>query len=155
MDKDVVQMNPTIKTTLGIIEMVSFPQLGIEKAMAKVDTGAYSGALHCEEIDEIVHSVSGKKALKIRPIDSTHEEVIIEKFARVYTRSSSGHRLQRYLIETTVVVQDQEYKIKIGVTKRNMMNMKVLIGRRFLRNNNMLVDVTINQELDNDGGQKL
>jgi Uncharacterized protein conserved in archaea len=150
-----MQKNISPKPILGIIETVSFPELGIVEVMAKIDTGAYSGALHCEEIDEIVHPVSGKKALKIRPIDSTHDEVIIEKFARVYTTSSSGHRLQRYVIQTPIIVQEQEYMIRIGITKRDMMNMKVLIGRRFLRRNNMLVDVTVNQEFDNDGGRKL
>lgn len=148
-------MDTATRKVLGIIEQVSFPELGIESVSAKVDTGAYSGALHCEEIDEIVHPVSGKKALKIRPIDSAYSEVIIEQFKRVYTRSSSGHRLQRYVIETAMVLQGQEYTIKIGVTKRDLMNMKVLIGRRFLRKNNMLVDVTVNQEFDNDGGRKL
>lgn len=145
----------TPRPVLGIIETVSFPKLGIGEVMAKIDTGAYSGALHCEEIEEIVHPVTGKKALKIRPVDSTYDEIIIEKFARVYARSSSGHRLQRYLIKTSIKIHGQEYDINIGLTKRDMMNMKVLIGRRFLRKQNMLVDVTINQELDNDGGRKL
>lgn len=148
-------MDTATRKVLGIIEQVSFPELGIESVAAKVDTGAYSGALHCEEIDEIIHPVSGKKALKIRPIDSAYSEVIIEHFKRVYTRSSSGHRLQRYVIETAMIVQGHTYMIKIGVTKRDLMNMKVLIGRRFLRKNNMLVDVTVNQEFDNDGGRKL
>jgi len=148
-------MDTATRKVLGIIEQVSFPELGIESVSAKVDTGAYSGALHCEEIDEIIHPVTGKKALKIRPIDSAYSEVIIEHFKRVYTRSSSGHRLQRYVIETAMIVQGQTYMIKIGVTKRDLMNMKVLIGRRFLRKNKMLVDVTVNQEFDNDGGRKL
>ncbi len=155
MDTNVMQKNTAPKPILGIIETVSLPQLGVDEIMAKIDTGAYSGALHCDEIDEIIHPVSGKKALKIRPIDSTYDEVVIERFSRVYARSSSGHRLQRYIIKTAITVQGQEYDIKIGVTKRDMMNMKVLIGRRFLRKNNMLVDVTVNQELDNDGGRKL
>lgn len=145
----------TPKPVLGIIEPVSFPQLGIGEVMAKIDTGAYSGALHCEEIEEIPHPVTGKKALKVRPFDSSYDEIIIEKFSRVYTKSSSGHRLQRYIINTSINVQGQEYDISIGLTKRDTMNMKVLVGRRFLRKQKMLVDVTINQELDNDGGRKL
>lgn len=150
-----MQKNTAPTPILGIIETVSFPQLRIAEVMAKVDTGAYSGALHCEEIDEIVHPVSGKKALKIRPIDATHEEVIIEDFKTVYATSSSGHRQRRYLATTVITVQGQDYEMVIGLTKRDIMNMKVLIGRRFLRRNNMLVDVTINQEFDNDGGRKL
>jgi hypothetical protein len=34
------------------------------------------------------------------------------------------------------------------------MNYEILIGRRFLRENNILVDVRINKELDSDGDKK-
>ncbi len=148
-------MSNNKQSVLGIIEPIAFPELGVVEVLAKVDTGAYSGALHCELIEEFVDPKTRKKVLKIVPVDSQYKPVIIEKFATVYTRSSSGHRLRRYLIDTTVVIQGQEYPIRIGITKRTMMNMKVLIGRRFLRNNTMLVDVTRNAELDNDGGRKL
>lgn len=143
------------QTILGIIESVSFPELGLVGVPAKIDTGAYSGALHCELIEEIVLPESGKKALKIVPLDAHYEPRVITKFATVYTTSSSGHRLRRYLIDTTVLIGQKEYPMRIGITQRPMMNMKVLIGRRFLRTNNMLVDVNLNAELDLDGGQKI
>lgn len=144
----------TERQILGIIEPVAFPALGVHRVFAKVDTGAYSGAIHCESIEEIVDE-AGKKALKVVPIDETYAPVVIPKYAKVYARSSSGHRAQRYIISTSMTLNGETYTIRIGLTKRTMMNVKVLIGRRFLRNNAMLVDVTRNQELDNDGGRKI
>lgn len=141
------------KITLGIIETVAFPGLGVAQVDAKIDTGAYSGALHCESIEE-VKDENGKKHLKIVPIDPTYAPVLISRFAKVVARSSTGHMEQRYIATLEVVIKGKKYDIRIGLTRRTMMNVKVLIGRRFLRKNNMLVDVTINQELDTDGGRK-
>ena len=142
------------KTTLGIIEAVAFPELGIPDVLAKIDTGAYSGAIHCEFIKEILDEKTGKKVLKVVPIDASREPVIINRYATVHARSSSGHRSKRYIISTKMTVQGETYNVRIGLTKRSLMNVKVLVGRRFIRENEMLVDVTRNQELDTDGGRK-
>lgn len=142
------------RTVLGIIEPIAFPELGVVEVLAKIDTGAYSGAIHCEVIEEVIHPETGKKALKVVPIDESHKPVIIDKYSKVVAISSTGHRNQRYIATTKIVIDGKEYSIRIGLTKRTIMNMKVLIGRRFLRENAILVDVTHNQELDNDGGRK-
>lgn len=141
------------KELLGIIEPIEFPGLGVSRVLAKIDTGAYSGALHCESIEE-VKDENGKKHLKIVPIDPTYPPVLISRYAKVVARSSTGHMEQRYIATLDVVIKGKKYDIRIGLTRRTMMNVKVLVGRRFLRKNNMLVDVTINQELDTDGGRK-
>jgi hypothetical protein len=140
---------------LGIIETVAFPELGVSEVLAKVDTGAYSGAIHCESIEETINEKTGKKMLTIVPIDASNDPVVVTRYARVYARSSSGHRSKRYVITTKIIIQGKTYDIRIGVTQRSMMNVKVLVGRRFIRKNHMLVDVTQNQELDTDGGRKL
>jgi len=142
------------RKTLGIIEPVTFPDLGVTKVLAKVDTGAYSGALHCESIKEVIDPKTGKITLKIVPIDKSHAPVEIKRFSRVIARSSTGHINKRYIITTRITVQGETYDIRIGLTKRTLMNVKVLVGRRFIRKNNMLVDVVRNQELDTDGGGK-
>ena len=149
-----MQKEITQRTVLGIIEPVAFPELGVAEVSAKIDTGAYSGAIHCEVIEEVLDATTGKKVLKVVPIDTTHKPVIIERYAKVAARSSTGHISQRYIATTKIIIQGKEYDIRIGLTKRTMMNMKVLVGRRFLRKNAILVDVTLNQEFDNDGGRK-
>ena len=150
-----MQADTDNRKILGIIEPVGFPELGVSEVHAKIDTGAYSGAIHCESIEEIVDEKTGKKALKVTPIDPGYSPIIIPRFARVYAKSSTGHRDWRYIVKTQISVQGEIYSIKIGITQRTMMNVKVLVGRRFIRENNMLVDVTRNQQLDIDGGQKI
>ncbi|MEO5499790.1 MAG: RimK/LysX family protein, partial [Candidatus Saccharimonadales bacterium] len=60
-------------------------------------------------------------------------------------------RVKRFIIETDLKVQGETYRIKIGLADRSDMRKPVLIGRRFLREHNILVDVRINQEYDDEG----
>lgn len=142
----------TERITLGIIEPVSFPGLGVRSVLAKIDTGAYSGAVHCESIKVVRDPASGKKVLKVVPVGPGHAPVLIPDYSLVYARSSSGHRIKRYIATVQITLLGELYDIRIGLTQRDVMKVKVLIGRRFLRENNMLVDVQINQALDTDGG---
>jgi len=138
----------------GIIEHVAFPELGVDDAIAKVDTGAYSGALHCSSI-EVRKNADGKKVLRFTPIHEGAHPIELTKFFRTQVRSSNGHMSERYLIDTPVLIQGREYMIRISLSDRSTMRTEVLIGRRFLRKNGILVDVSINQEEDDDGGKKI
>ncbi len=140
------------RVTLGCIEQVAFPALGIDTVFAKIDTGAYSGALHCQTVE--THTVDGQKVLRFQPVHERASVVETSDYQSVWVTSSNGHKHKRYIISTPVVVRGKEYMMNIGLADRKEMKIDALIGRRFIRNNNMLVDVTINQELDDDGGGK-
>jgi hypothetical protein len=73
------------------------------------------------------------------------------EFQKTYIRSATGHRMRRYVIETKIEIQGTEYPIKIGLSDRSDMKKPILLGRRFLRDNDMLVDVRVNQEYDDEG----
>lgn len=142
------------KTIFGSFEYVSLPDLGIESAIAKIDTGAYSGAIHCSLIEERTREPDGKTVLRFVP-SANHDHVVeTEGYEIVTVRSSTGHEVERYLINTEIFVQDKKYAITIGLADRSKMQREILIGRRFLRENNILVDTRINQELDSSGGGK-
>ena len=142
------------RTIFGSFEYVSFPQLGIESAIAKVDTGAFSGALHCSLVEEYQRESDGKNILRFVP-SANHDHVTeIEDYEIVTVRSSNGHEVDRYLINTEIIVKEKKYPITIGLSDRSKMRMEILIGRRFLRENDILVDTRINQELDEDGGEQ-
>lgn len=138
----------------GIFEHVSIPKLGIVNVLAKIDTGAYSGALHCSEIKEIIRKYDGKKVLQLTPLDNHSNATELTEYKRSYVRSSTGHRVRRYLFDTDIVIKGTVYRIRIGLSDRSDMNYEILIGRRFLRENNILVDVRINKEFDTDGEKK-
>lgn len=137
---------------VGCIEQVSFPAFSSSTVLAKIDTGAYSGALHCESIKRVRRG--GKLVLRFRPFDTKSEIVETDQYKATYVTSSNGHRHRRYIIETDILIKGRKHPILIGLSNRKDMKMDVLIGRRFLRKNNLLVDVRLNAELDEDGGGK-
>lgn len=138
--------------TVGCLEQTAFPALLIDEVIAKIDTGAYSGALHCHSIEVVDRD--GVSTLRFQPIHNEAEFIEATEFKSVSVTSSNGHTSKRYIIETDVIIQGTQYTISIGLTDRTDMKVDVLIGRRFLRKNNMIVDVRIGAEFDEDGGGK-
>lgn len=138
--------------TVGCLEQTAFPALLIDEVIAKIDTGAYSGALHCHSIEVVDRD--GVSTLRFQPIHNEAEFIEVTEFKSVSVTSSNGHTSKRYIIETDVIIQGTQYTISIGLTDRTDMKVDVLIGRRFLRKNNMIVDVRIGAEFDEDGGGK-
>lgn len=139
----------------GICEYVDVPNLGLKHVLAKIDTGAYSGALHCSKIRETVRKSDRRKFLIFTPSYNHSEEVRLTRFVKSYVRSSTGHRSKRYLFDTDIVIKGVVHRIRIGLSNRADMSYEMLIGRRFLNENNILVDVRVNQELDIDRGKKI
>jgi hypothetical protein len=146
-------MNSTVdapvEEVFGSFEHVSIPVFGIDNVVAKIDTGAYSGALHCSLIEESRRD-DGKKVLRFIPSDNHSHMIEVDKYFRTYVRSSTGHRVKRYLFDVTILIKEKPYTIRIGLTNRAEMQYEILIGRRFLRKNNIIVDVRRNQELDKE-----
>lgn len=136
---------------IGAFEFVSLPMLNVADELAKIDTGAYSGALHCTDIKVVRRGLLRKRILKFTPLGDPKLATETSDFIRTHVRSASGHRLKRYLIDTEITLQGKTYPIRIGLSDRTDLKRNVLIGRRFLRDNNMLVDVRINQEHDDEG----
>lgn len=137
--------------TIGCIEFVGFPDLGLGDVEAKVDTGAFSGALHCTDIKVVRRGPTRKRILKYRPHGHPELAEETDKFRETYVRSALGNRKKRYIIETTIELRGQQYPISIGLSDRSDMKKPVLLGRRFLRENNIVVDVRINAEYDDEG----
>lgn len=134
----------------GSFECVTLPAFSDHEYIAKVDTGAYSGAIHCTFLEEVKND-AGHKMLRFKPLRN-HHIVETEHYTRTYVRSSTGHRVKRFLITTKMVIRGQEYSVKIGLSDRKDMQYEILIGRRFLRQHNILIDVRINQNYDKEGG---
>lgn len=131
----------SISKIIGIFEPVrfpDFPQVGM--VQAKVDTGAYSGSLHCTTIKEKL--IKGEKVLEFSPFD--HPEVIAtaKNFSVREVRSSNGRQL-RYFINTKINIKGHDYPIRMSLADRSQMKRPMLIGRRFLKKHNFLVDVSL------------
>lgn len=140
----------TKEMTVGCFEFVSFPELGLNEVMAKVDTGAFSGALHCTDIKVVRRGPGRKRILKYKPHGHPELAEETDKFHERYVRSALGHRKKRFIIETVVELRGERYPVLIGLFDRSEMRSPVLLGRRFLRENNIVVDVRINSEYDDE-----
>ena len=126
---------------LSIMEINSIIDLELFDLDAKVDTGADSNALHCDDVfiddenfvhftllDEVHPSYHGKKM-----------KMPIYKVKKV--KSSNGSVVLRPSIKVVVHFFGKKYKTVISLTNRADMKYPMLIGRRFLANK-FLVDVS-------------
>lgn len=139
------------RVTVGSFEIVSLPQFNLTNVVAKIDTGAYSGAVHCTDIKVVRRGIIRKRILQFTPAGNPELRTETDTFIKKYVRSSTGHRVARYLVPTEIVFAGRSYRIEIGLSDRSDMKKQILIGRRFLRENNMLVDVKLNTEYDDEG----
>lgn len=124
---------------LGPFEQIGFPAFGLEDVTAKIDTGAFTGALHCTKIEEA--DTAEGKVLHFSPFDHPELTITTAEYVIKQVKSSNGERQRRYFIKTMISLQGQEYKILLSLADRSEMKWPVLIGRRFLRHNHFLVDV--------------
>ncbi len=136
---------------LGAYEVVNLPILGIKNVIAKIDSGADSGALHSTNIRIVRRGLIRKRVLKFTPLGDSKLATETDKFKKIYVTGATGHRMKRYIIDTTIELQGISYPIRIGLSDRSDLKRPVLIGKRFFTGNNLLVDVRINQEHDDEG----
>lgn len=134
-------MNKVIKKTIGSFESVIFPDFNDYKVAAKIDTGAYTGAMHCTKILE-VESEEGKRLL-FSPFDHPEIEISLAEYAVNHVKSSNGKAESRYFIDTNITINGETYPIVLSLADRSEMKWPVLIGRKFLRQNNFVVDVNM------------
>lgn len=132
------------KKILGRVDKIDFPKLDLFNVDVKIDTGAYTSAIHCSQIVEKDHMLTcvfeskGHKNFKSEPIT-------FNEYSRTDVRSSNGHRENRYKIKSTVVFFGKTYKINLTLSTRDDMRFPVLIGRQFL-NKKFLVDVELENQ---------
>jgi len=107
--------------------------------MAKIDTGAYTGALHCTKIKEV--KTAEGRWLQFAPFDHPSTIIKLDKFVKRPVKSSNGKEESRYFIKTAIVLHGETYPITLSLADRSEMKWPVLIGRKFLRKNKFLVDV--------------
>lgn len=136
------------REVLGSIETVKIPEFGIE-VVAKVDTGAWSGSLHCTNIRE------ENDTLFFFPLGDDSVAQSTTEYEKRTVRSTSGHIEHRYLVPVTIEVKGVAHKATLGITDRSEMTHSMLIGRKFLIENNILVDVTLTVDEDHEAERYL
>mgnify|MGYP000675205445 FL=1 len=125
---------------IGYIESVDLPEVELFGLDAKIDTGADSCSLHCDDMkvegdmvsfllhDEVHEAYHGKKLT-----------LPIHKIKRV--KSSNGKSEERVFIKSKIKLGCKTYQAEISLTNRENMKYPMLIGRRFL-SHHYLIDVS-------------
>ncbi|MEM6997941.1 MAG: RimK/LysX family protein [Patescibacteria group bacterium] len=125
------------KVVIGRKVQVVFGGLmtGIE-VTAKVDTGAYTGGLHAEEIKV------DNDELYFKPFSKTNPVVRIKDYRQKWVKTSKGDKETRYVIRMPAKVNDVETELELTLAKRSEMKNELLIGRKNLYDK-FIVDVSL------------
>ncbi|HLV70686.1 MAG TPA: RimK/LysX family protein [Xanthomarina sp.] len=129
------------KIVIGRVDKIDFPKLNLHNIDAKIDTGAYTSAIHCSKI-----IVEGEK-LKCTFYSKGHpnfsgKQVVFDSYSKTDVKSSNGYKENRFKIKSEVVFFNKTYKINLTLSTRDDMKFPVLIGRQFL-SKKFLVDVDL------------
>lgn len=121
------------KIIIGRVDIVDFPKLNLKQIPVKIDTGAYTSAIHCSNI-----ITQGN--LLICTFES--EQIIFDNYSKTDVKSSNGYKENRYKIKSEVIFFGKTYKINLTLSTRDDMKFPVLIGRQFL-SKKFLIDVNM------------
>ena len=136
-------MQEMSKKVIGRSVVIDLPELKIFGVVAKVDTGAYRSALHCDLIEPI--QIEDEEYLRLNVTTLTHESYrgepsIVRHHKKVRVRSSTGHVQERYVIKTPVLIDGDMHVGEFTLTRRDDMRFPILLGRRLMKGK-FLVDV--------------
>jgi hypothetical protein len=133
------------KCLIGRRDLVDLPGFGLENIEAKIDTGAYTSAIHCSQIKVIERN--GVKKISFHILGS-HQEGLGEKvfitrnFKEKKIKSSFGQIEERFVIKTKVKLFGRVIRAEFSLSDRTEMKYPILLGRKLLKNR-FIVDVSL------------
>jgi hypothetical protein len=135
------------KVIIGRTELVAFPEFGFSNIDAKIDTGAYSTAIHAHKI--WLEKEGDTEYLNFELLDPEKEHyrkltLRTKNFFRKKVRSSNGRLEQRFAIKTKIILGGKQRITDLTLTNRGRMRYPVLVGRKVLKKG-FLVDVSVSK----------
>lgn len=133
---------PLVKQVIGMTDIVDFPELGLTNVKAKIDTGAFTSALHCKDVR--LEDNADCQILSfyiIEPGEGLTRRFYSHNFTRRIVRNSFGTDELRYVIKTRIKLFGRTIRTEFTLADRERMKNPVLLGRRLLRNR-FVVDVS-------------
>ncbi len=128
------------RTTIGRLEHIALPGLGVVRVEAKLDTGAYRSALHYQKLR--IRRLGEERRLVVDfQMGGQRKTKVFKSFKRVTVKSSNGEKSLRYLISTSVRLGAHRVRTQFTLFDRSDMRYQVLLGRKFLRGR-FVVDVS-------------
>lgn len=133
------------KRVVGRRELVDFPQFQLWGVEAKVDTGAYTSAIHCSNI-HLARRPDGRQCLHVQLLDPSHPNfdgtpMEFTEFSLRDIKSSNGDVQERYVIRAVMRIFGEDFDTEFSLSDRSDMKYPVLLGRLLLRHGRFVVDV--------------
>lgn len=123
---------------IGRREYASLPNLGVTNIEAKIDTGAFTASLHCENLSV---NYENSKPILYFSLEQNSALLRFEDFTQKKIKNSFGEMEERYVIKTLVKIGRKNILAAISLSNRDNMRYPILIGRRMLKGK-FLVDVS-------------
>jgi hypothetical protein len=136
------------RNIIGCFERVSFPDFQGVARVAKIDTGAFTGAVHVSDI------VEEKGSLSFYLFGKKKYSYTTTVYKTTPARAANGGTERRYVVPFHIEIGGRVYEILLGLSDRSEMTRRVLIGRRFLKNNDFLIDTNLHSEFDREWKMK-
>lgn len=124
------------RTRVGWREWVGFPDLGIGRIKAKVDTGARSSTLHAFDVEPFERDGAPWVRFRVHPRqkDDVHEvscEAPLIDERKV--KSSMGTVTHRPVVATTLEWMGERWEIELTLVRRDDMGFRCLVGRQAMK----------------------
>lgn len=128
-------------TAMGWREWIEFPELGIKRVKAKVDTGARSSSLHAEHIE--LFQARGQMGVRfvVLPLQRSRLKPVLCQAVlhdERYVKSSNGSRELRPVIRTAVSWGGEVWDVDLTLTARDLMGFRMLLGREAIRRRHLV-----------------
>lgn len=135
---------PSRKHVIGAVARIFEPQSRLQ-FLARVDTGAASCSIHCEQwqIEDEAASMEENVGKRIRILVGNHNddpEWIATRIESCATVKTSEREELRYKIPLTLRWRNFEKQVVVTLNNRSHMNYPLLLGRNFLEKD-FVVDI--------------
>ena len=126
---------------IGWREFVDLPDLGIRHFRAKIDTGARTSAIHASQQKLLKQDGADWVEFHV-PVPGTPRTTrcrarLVESRA---IKNTSGIPEDRYVVETTLVMDGRRWPIEVSLADRENMGFDLILGRTAIRRRRILVN---------------
>ncbi len=124
------------KTCIGWREWIGFPELGVDRMKAKIDTGAKTSAIHAFRIKKTGDAEDPRVEFYLHPVQRRKNPEVRCSARLVDERpikSSNGALEIRYVIVTPMQLGSSIWNVELTLTDRDQMGFRALVGRAAIR----------------------
>lgn len=127
---------------IGRKTIIQLPDLGGANVRAKIDTGAFRTAVHCESWS--LKEINGKEVLEVIIEWEAGSPVVLQysKYQKRTIKNSFGQTEDRYCVRTLILIHKKKIQSEISFTNRSGMRYPVLLGRKTI-GKKFFVDVSL------------